>query len=316
MLNFQGAMDKGRELEAKVAELAKTKQELQRAKEDAIQSWLDSRPLIDELEMQKSNLADAKKRLDNSVIPELESQLEIMNKSIRSKREDHFKAETMSHEINHVLDQTRDELERLKLDIKKERQAREKVRQILQLRRLKLQTLQLTIQAALLESDALEKSADEALLQIKHSETHTVVVQLTHEEYYDLTRGAEERFSKSKQRVSNSIEKKLAAEAVQDLALSRLNRLQSRRSKSRDRKNIIGQWKTERYVEKKSEKVGVPAKRTGASPKALAILVAKSEVGKPQQSRRSRSNIKKKEKPSVFHQMKGCLEQKIRKLWG
>lgn len=319
-------MEKGRELEvsrkgmveAKVEELAKTKQELKRAKENAMQSWLDSRPLIDELEMQKSNLADAKKRLNSSFIPELESQLEIINKSIKSKREDQFKAETVSHEINHVLDRGRDELERLKLDIKKERQAQAKLRQILQLRKQKLRTSQLTLQALQLESDALEKSADEALDQIKRSETLTAVVQLTHEEYYDLTRVAEEKFSQANQRVSLSMEKKLAAEAARDLALSRLNKLYSSRSRSVDRRNRTGQWKTERDAKKQdsSKKVGVPANRTGASSKAQAKLLAKSEVGKPQQFRRSRTNIKKKEKASILHLMKGCLGQKIKKLWG
>ncbi|KAF7828750.1 DUF827 family protein [Senna tora] len=299
-------------VEAKVVELEQTKQELKRAKEEAMQSWLDSRPLIDELETQKSKLAEAKKRLDSNVIPELESQLEIINESIKSRREDQFKAETTSHQINHVLEQTRDELERLKLDIKKHRQARAKLRQILQLRRQKLRTSQLTLRAVLVESDALEKSVDEALQLIKRSESLTPVVQLNHEEYHALRREAEEKFSQANQRLSVSMEKKLASQAARDLALSRLNILCYRRSRSMDRRNSTGQWGTERDAEKQdsSKRMVVPDKRVVPSSKAQAKLFAKSEVRKSQQFRKSRK------KPSLLHQMKGCLGLKIKKLWG
>ncbi|KAI9089015.1 hypothetical protein K1719_029294 [Acacia pycnantha] len=316
-------MDKGRELEeskraavlgAEVAELARTKLELHAAKENAMQSWLDSRPLIDELEMQKSNLADAKKRLDASVIPELESQLEIINNNIRSKREYQFKAETMSHEINQTLDRTRYELEGLEFDIKKERQSQVKLRQILHLRRLKLQTLHLTLQAILLESDAREKSADEALHRIKQFEVHTAAVQLTHQEYSALTRADEERLSQANQKVSVSREKKLAAEARRDSALSRLNKLNPSRSSKMDRRNKTGQREAETNVEKNDSRENVVAinNKTGASSEAQT----KSLVKKPQQSRRSRSNIKKQEKPSIVHRIKRCFGLKIRKSGG
>lgn len=263
-------------LEAEAAALARTKFELQRAKENAMQSWLDSRPLIDELEMQKSNLADAQKRLDFDVIPELESQLEIITMNIKSKIEYLFKAETMGHEINHTLDQSRHELKRLDFSIKKGRHARANLRQNLQLRRQKLQTFQLTVQAILLESDARENSADESLHWIKQLEVHTAAVQLTHQEYSALTRAAEERFSQANQNVSVSMAKKFAAETRRDSALSRLNKLYSSRSSKMDRRNKTVQCETEMDAEKNdsSEKVVEVANKTGASPKALT----KSEV--------------------------------------
>lgn len=294
------------------AELERTKLELQAAKENAMQSWLDSRPLIDELEMQKSKLADAKKRLeDASVILELESQLETINMNIKSKREYQFKAETMSHEINHTLDRTRHELEGLEFDIKKERQSQVKLRQILQLRRLKLQTMQLTLQAVLLESDAKEKSADEALHRIKQHEIHTGSVQLTHEEYSALTRAAEERLSHANQYIFVSREKKMAAEARRDSALSRLNKLYPRRSSKMDRRNKTRKWVAGTGVEKNylGENMVAVAKKTRASVPKDHI----KSIVKKQESRRSTSNINKQQKSSIVHRIRRCFGLKIRK---
>ena len=299
-------------LEAAKAELDEAKKELNRAKENAMQSWLDSKPLIDELEKQKTNLANAQENSNTPeiAIMELESQLEITQKSIKSKREDHHKTENMIYEINHALDQMCNDMERLKHNIKKEKQTRAKLKQTLHLRRRKVQTLQLTLQAVLLELDAVEVSTAKAVQLINHSENNTSDVQLSHRDYYDLKRRAEERISQANWRVSVSMEQKLAAEATREFALSRLNHFYSSKSWSRNRTDIIGQWHKEK--EATTQEVIVIEEVTtnikSASPKSHAKSLVKSEGGKRQHSRRSTINIKTK-KSSILHRMRKCFNR-------
>jgi len=299
-------------LEAAKAELDEAKKELNRAKENAMQSWLDSKPLIDELEKQKTNLANAQENSNTPeiAIMELESQLEITQKSIKSKREDHHKTENMIYEINHALDQMCNDMERLKHNIKKEKQTRAKLKQTLHLRRRKVQTLQLTLQAVLLELDAVEVSTAKAVQLINHSENHTSEVQLSHRDYYALKRRAEERISQANWRVSVSTEQKLAAEATHEFALSRLNHFYSSKSSSRNRRNIIGQWHKEKEA-KTQDMIGqeeVTTNINSASPKSHAKSLVKSEGGKRQHSRRSASNIKTK-KSSILHRIGKCFNR-------
>lgn len=294
------------------AELAEAKEELMRAKESAMQSWLDSKPLIDELERQKANLADAQQSSNTSEtdIAELELKLEIILESIKSKREDQLKTERMIDEMNHVLDQTRNEMERLKLEEKKEKQTRAKLRQTLHLRRNTAQTLQLTLQAVLLESDVVEESTAEALQEINHSESHTAAIQLTREDYHALKRKAGEKISRANWLISASMEQKLAAEATRELASSRLNKFYSNRSLSTNRRNKTGEWCTEKG--KRQEAIveeEVATNIESASPTSNAKSLAKFEGGKPQQSRGSRISIKTvKKKPSFLYKMRKCLE--------
>ncbi|RHN42232.1 putative WEB family protein [Medicago truncatula] len=270
-------------LEAAKAELDEAKKELNRAKENAMQSWLDSKPLIDELEKQKTNLANAQQNSNTPeiAIVELESQLEITEKSIKSKREDHVKTENMIYEINHALDQMCNDMERLKHNIKKEKQTRAKLKQTLHLRRRTVQTLQLTLQAVLLELDAVEVSTAKAFQLINHSENNTSDVQLSHRDYYALKRRAEERKSQANWRVSVSMEQKLAAEATREFALSRLNHFYSSKSWSRNRRNITGQWHKEKEAKTKDVIVQdeVTTNINSASPKSHAKSLVKSEGG-------------------------------------
>ena len=78
---------------AKMAELQKLKEKLTKAKDEAVQSWSDSRPVIDELEKLQSELADAQSRTasSNVTISELDSQLERLSISIRAKKEEELK---------------------------------------------------------------------------------------------------------------------------------------------------------------------------------------------------------------------------------
>ncbi|CAI8609232.1 unnamed protein product [Vicia faba] len=308
-------------LEAAKAERDETKKELDSAKEKVVQSWLDSEPLIDELEKQKANLANAQQnsKTPKTVILELASQLEITQMSIKSKREDNLKTEKMIHGINLALDQARNEMERLKLNIKKERQTRAKQKQTLHLRRRTVQTLQLTLQAVLLESDAVEVSKAEAFQQISHSENHTSVVQLNHKDYYALRRRAEERISQANWRDSISAEQKLAAEATHELALSKLNHFYSSRTLSRKRRNITGQLHKEKVA--KIEDAIVQEESTtninSALPnKSHAKSLVKSEGRESQHCRRTPSNIKATKKSSIFYKMRKCLQQMMGKTGG
>ncbi|KAK7263102.1 hypothetical protein RJT34_30686 [Clitoria ternatea] len=307
-------------LEAARVELAKTKEELRRAKEISMQSWLDSKPLIDELENQKTNLANAQQSSDTSqaVIAELESQLEIIHKSIKSKREDQLKTESMIHEINNAMDQARNDMEKLKHEGKKEKQTVAKLRQTLHLRKQTVQTLQLTLRAVLLESDAVEESSTKALQQINHSENHRDVVQLTHDNYHALIRRAKEYISHANWRVSVLTEQKLASEATRELVLSRLNKFSSSRSWSTNRRNIIGQRYTERNarIQQRIVEEEATSKRTWASSPISSAeeSLPKFAEGKPQRPRRSRSSVKTINKKSSFlYKMRNCFSWKIKK---
>nr|KYP62600.1 hypothetical protein KK1_017141 [Cajanus cajan] len=299
-------------LEAAKAELAKVKEEINRARESSMQSWLDSEPLIDELEKKKSNLANAQQSSNASnSIAELESLLEIIHKNIKDKRDNQLETESMINRIQQDLDQTRSDMERLELEKTKEKQTLAKLRQTLHLRKLTGQTLQLTLQAVLLESDAVEESSAKALQQIKLSENYRDAVQLTHEKYHVLTRRAREKISQANSRVSVSMEQKLAAEATRELALSRLNKIYSSDSWSMNKRNIMGQRYTDRNASSQDTIVEeeVAAKIKSASPKSSAEeSLPKSKRGKLQQSRKSGTNMKaKKEKSSILHKMRHCF---------
>lgn len=265
----------GRTLEANMAELTKTKEELKRAKDNAMQSWLDSKPLIDELVRLKSNLESAKNQstMSNIVISELESQLGSTNASIRTKKEEEHKATEMINEKRQALDRTREKIKRLKLDIAGS-QARLKLKQGLSVKKKTLQTLQLMLQATQLESEALAASAAEALHYIECSEKDETIIQLSHEEYNALERRAEEETTLADWRVSVSMEQKLVAEASQNLALTRMKDFNShsklqRRGLNKEKKIRDGFTKRKAEEQVPSIKVGASVNnRWNTSPKA------------------------------------------------
>ncbi|XP_027916037.1 protein BCAP-like [Vigna unguiculata] len=307
----EGEGNHGIILENAKAELAKAKEELNRAKESSMQSWLDSEPLIDELEKQKANLANAQLSENSSktVTEKLESQLETIHKSIKSKREEQLKTELMIQETNQNLDHMRNEMEMLKLERNKEKQTLAKLRQTLHLRKQTAQTLQLTLRAVLLESDAVEESSAKALQQIKLSENHRDVVQLTNEKYYALTRRAKEKISHTNSRVSVYMEQKHAAQATHDLVLSRLNKIYSSRSWSMNKRKIMGLRYTERSA-KGQDTIIEEEVMANVSPKSSAEeSLPKFKGGKLQQSRKSVSNHVKivRKKSSILYKLRKCL---------
>lgn len=180
--------------ETAVMELARTKEELLRARETATQSWLDSKPLIDELEKLQSALTKARNRVSVATvtISTLESQLESTKTSIKAKEEEEFKAKGTIDEMNQVLDRSHVEIETLKLETDEERRARAKLKQELRLRRQSLRSLRLMQRAVRMESEAFGASAAAALRQIKSSKTENALMELSHKDYDALKRKADE----------------------------------------------------------------------------------------------------------------------------
>ncbi|KAJ4714936.1 Protein WEAK CHLOROPLAST MOVEMENT UNDER BLUE LIGHT 1 like [Melia azedarach] len=317
----------GSSLEGKMEELAKTKEELKRAKDSAMQSWLDSKPLIDELERLKAGLATAKNRysMSNIVVSELESEFETIAKSIMSKKEEEVKAASVINELSKALDEKREELETLKLATDEERRARLKLKQVLRLKKQTLRMSQLTLRAARIESEAFGASAAEALRHIKISEVDTTIVQLTHEEYHALKRRAKEEASLADWRISVSMEQKQAAETSRNFALSRLkqsysdNRLKRRRL--REEKTIERRETAAREMAEEDLNIKVEAQENiSAIPKARPKVVDESSKRNPLQHRRSRSihdkRLVKKKKTSIFHQIKSFIVRSFTRLFG
>lgn len=214
-------------LKTKMAELHKTKEDLTQAKDHAIESWLASKPLIDELEKQQKGLEIAKNRstMSNIVVSELESQLEATIMSINSKREEELEARALINQIKDELDEIQEEMEQMKMETDEERRERSKLKQVLLMRRQTLEALQLTQRAIRLELEAVGASAAEALEHINRSQSDNTTVQLNVEEYDALTRSADEETFLTDWRVLVSTEQRLAAQDSRDLAFKRLEKL-------------------------------------------------------------------------------------------
>ncbi|POO02752.1 WEB family [Trema orientale] len=247
-------------LKIKKAELIKIKEELKKAKDNATQSWLDSRPLIDELERLKSGLARAQKRHaatanDTVMISGLQSELDTINASIESKKEEEVNATKMVNEMSRALDQLREEMDGLKRYTDEKRQSKLKLKRVLRFRRQRLRSFQLALGAARQEAEAYGASAAEAARYMDFFNSEIVImesgctdsattttttndhVQLGHEEYQALRRRAEEKDSIATWRVSVAEKERLAAESSRDLAMAKLKELKAGKSRLRERED-------------------------------------------------------------------------------
>ncbi|KAF9682355.1 hypothetical protein SADUNF_Sadunf05G0100400 [Salix dunnii] len=315
-------------MQGKMEKLTKMKEELQKAKDEAMQSWLDSRPLIDELEKLQSGLASARNRasMSNVVISELESQLEATKTDIQSKMEEEIKVAKMTNEITQALDHLREELERTKLETDEERRERSKLKQVLRLRRQTLRKLQLTLRAVQIESEAFGESAAAALGNVKSWESQNNTVQLSQEEYLSLKRRAKERTSLSDWRISVSTEQKLAAEASRNLASKRWKEILSEKNMSWRRRTEYGKTREDGYTIKEEEEEedsrSKKVKRSGnAFPRARPKPISKSNSRTPPQkmrgsARKRNEKLQKKKKQSILQQIRSFVVQSMRKLFG
>ncbi|KAD3640929.1 hypothetical protein E3N88_30152 [Mikania micrantha] len=215
------------ELSDKIEELHRIQEELKQAKDEAMQSWLDSRPLIDELEKLQSELADAKLQSENTMVTKLESELMAVNISIRVKKEEDLKARTEINEMTRVSESLREEIESNKLEINEGKQERSRMKMVIKMRRQTLRRVKLTLRAVRLETEAYRASVEAASEQITRAQAsnHGSTIELTQEDYFALTRRAKEEASLADWRVVVATEQRVAAEEGRDSALKRLSEL-------------------------------------------------------------------------------------------
>ncbi|MFS8033369.1 putative WEB family protein [Helianthus anomalus] len=292
-------------LSDKIEELHRTKEELKQAKDEAMQSWLDSRPLIDELEKLQAELANAKLQSENTIITKLESELMGINISIRVKKEEDLKARTEINEMTRVSESLREEMERNKLEITEGKWARTKTKMEIKMRRQTLRTLKLTLRAVRLETEAYRASAEAALEQITRSQAsnHGSTVELTQEDYFALTRRAKEEESLADWRVVVATEQRLAAEESCDLALKRL-------SESTVNDELMKDKNEEEMSEK--EVTSSMFRAQTPFPKARAKLMAHG--GSTRETDRRQTVSKKKR--SIFVKVKSFFARKMKYLFG
>ncbi|KAF5200355.1 hypothetical protein FRX31_010055 [Thalictrum thalictroides] len=302
----------------KMDELSNTKEEIKKARERVVQSWLDSKPLIDQLEKLQLDLKNAKTRssMATVVIPELETHLETTNASIQFKKENEIETRATIEELGKSLEKVHDEMEALKVETDNKRRARAKLKQEVRLRKQTLRSLQLTLRAVRIESEALRSSAADALFHISKSNTDDeATVQLTHEEYQALTRRANEEMELTDWRVSVSMEQKHAAEASQDEALRRLKDIHTGNilRKRGMEENILPEIR-EQEIEVEAEKDGLrKEKPTHGNNRASLqeILVTANDNSFAQNFTRPRNNHNKKmatrKKSSILHQIKSLF---------
>lgn len=315
-------------LEAKEKQLTKIKEEIKRAKDRSTQSWLDSKPLIDELEHLQSELVSSKNRISMSstIISELETELNATNMTLRSEKEEELKAKTVINEINQALDKTHMEMENVKVEIDETRRERAKLKQTLRLRRQTLRAMQLKLRAVRIESEAFGASAAEALRFINLSTEENERVQLSQADYYALTRRATEETSLAEWRVSVSKQQRLAAEVSQHSALRRLKEIHSEnrwKKRAIREEKIVGE-KTQnirREEDARDLRVRVNNNRKTAYPKARAKATSEFDRQAHQQLRSSSKNKNsrifiKKKRSSILSKIRGFIVKNINRLFG
>ncbi|KAL4568692.1 hypothetical protein LXL04_024307 [Taraxacum kok-saghyz] len=292
-------------LSDKIEELHRTNEELKQAKDEAMQSWLDSRPIIDELERLQSELANAKEESEsNTLVAKLESELMAINMEIRVKKEEEVRSRSEINEMTQVSESVRAEMEKIKLEINEGRVERSKMKMVIKMKRQSLRTINLTLRAVRLEVEAYSAAAEAALEHISRGKVSSVspdidtaTKELTQEEYCVLTRQVKEETALADWRVLVATEQRLAAEESRDLALKRLNdpmlRVRSMRK------------------ENDTDVSGKEVRAQTPFPKGRPRLVTYEDIKRD----RNRKQVDKK-KRSVFGQIKLFLALKIKYLFG
>ncbi|KAM7507052.1 hypothetical protein LguiA_017505 [Lonicera macranthoides] len=296
-------------------ELNKTKEEIKQAKENAIRLWLSSRPLIEQLERLKIDFECAKNNstASDNVISEFESQLNSLNTTIK-KKEEGLNVSIVMNEITRALDETREEVEVVKIEMDEERRERSKLKRVLKLRKQRLQTLKLRLRAVRLELEAFGASADEAIRYINCSQMDNTTVQLDRDEYSALARKAQEETLLAEWRISVAMEQRPTAEESRDSAL---RRLRDTYSEKRSRKKKMEEKMTGPGDIGREEEEDLKI-RCAFSPSTREKLMPEANQRYPrQQLKRSKGNnnkrIVKKKKPTVLVQIRTffirkCLE--------
>ncbi|KAL3526756.1 hypothetical protein ACH5RR_011412 [Cinchona calisaya] len=213
-------MNKRKGSQEKKLTLQKLQEILEKAKDEAVQSWLDSRPVIDELEKYNQNLQMQRA-----------SQHEILSISIRAKEEE-LKIQRIINRVNQVLQKTQGEMKQLTMERKENHGAEVETK------------TSLTATEADSSNFATYPASNTVRVRCLHciscyidlSQNNNTMFKLTQEEYDALTKRAVEQTTQAEWRISISMEQKEVAEKSQDLAARRLKNLYSNMG-SRKRKH-------------------------------------------------------------------------------
>ncbi|CAL1382297.1 unnamed protein product [Linum trigynum] len=176
----------------------------------------------------QSKLDAAKNRgsAARAAISELKSELGATQRRVRSKVEGEVKAMKATNELTLAVDQSCKDLEAIKMEVDEQWRERMKMKQVLRVRRQSLCSLQLKLRAVRIETEEFATSTEDAAAVIAMStEAEYGTVELTVEEYEELTRRAQEETALCRWRVPVSVEQKLAAEASQNIAVAKLKKV-------------------------------------------------------------------------------------------
>lgn len=304
-------------LKAKTAELKRLKVKLKKAKDDAEQSWLDSKPLIDELENLQTELVNMKSQaaISGTIISDLESQIGEIGFSIRSKKEEEMKLQTAIDGINQELNRTREEIEQLMIELDENHRTRSHFKKVSRLRNQSLQALELAEKAARMEAEAYGASAAEANLYVNYShQRDETLINLTQQDYKALVSKAREETTVAERRISVAMEQKYAAEENRNSSERRLrNVLYSKAKKTRKRKAQNGP-RNQTNVPPEVEEYFPYSDEKEEEDHAAAVNRQKSLQRKLQEQNAKKNNIvSMKKKRSLYSRLRIFLLQKIRR---
>uniref|UniRef100_A0A7N0T9B6 Uncharacterized protein n=1 Tax=Kalanchoe fedtschenkoi TaxID=63787 RepID=A0A7N0T9B6_KALFE len=302
-----------------MAELARTKEEIKRAKDSATQSWLDSRPVIDELEKLQLRLESARNRASETdkTVSQLQGELEDVYVSIRDRIEGGREAKKTISDADQASDQIKEDMKRLEEEVNESKRDRAKLKQTLRIKRQELRKLQLTLRAVRIETGALTASESEALRHVDRLETESATVQLTREDYTALMKRAKEETSLADWRISVSAEQRVLAEASREAAMKRLEECYS---EQRSKDKLAEEEKPENgremeqvlpedgYVARSPNAAQSAGSRStrGASSRRTNPPQAASR-GQRQNARGSRRRVARKKKTSIFYRIRCFL---------
>lgn len=220
-------------------ELSGTRDEVDRAREAAVQAWLASMPLGEELEMLRTELAAAKNRLaaTTAEIPPLKSFIKSTDSAIIAKQEEEGEKQAAVEELRLLVDRGRAELRRMRSEVAAAREAKDALEQRVFIRRQAARALQLVERAVAAENHALAWSAGAAAEQAARARgaddaAHHDVVALPGRRHEELRRGVEAEERKAEERVEGAEALQRAARARRAAAVARLEAARARRQEA------------------------------------------------------------------------------------
>lgn len=217
--------------------LSGTREEVERAREAAVQAWLASMPLGEELERLRTELAAAKTRLAATAaeIPLLKSRIEATNAAVATRQEAAARKKAAAEDLRLRVDGARAELRRLRAEVAASRGAKDALERRVLVRRQAARALQLAERAIAAEAHALAWSAAAAAELAARArgdgeeDPHHDVVALPARKLQELRRLVDAEERKAEARVEEAEAARHAAKARRAAALARLNAARAKR---------------------------------------------------------------------------------------